>query len=374
MFPSELVELLHAETVLDKSFPTEGLLRQLREGDPLRKAQVKRNFALPHPLDYEWLFTTETAKALADRAIALDAESVLCVGTPSVFAELTGSTSAKAVLLDRPHIRPTTEPGGYAGANTLALDRYGLVADLIGLADVAIVDSPWYPEYIIYFTSVAAACLKPGGIIFSAVPPRFTRPGIDKELGRICSALACLGITFIGSEQSAVRYQAPPFEVATLKELGLHGVPHEWRLGDVLLFQVDRLIDPSLISAPVSSEQWQELSIGPSRVKFRKGENESQDASLVAVTRSGVMPSVSRRNPMRHRVNVWTSGNRGFECHAPTVLFNGVMGHQLGDEACGFCERKLSIDLTPHERLALRESIRSLFQLAAEEETEIAWQ
>src|SRR5689334_13872624 len=53
----------------------------------------------PHPIDFEWRYTAETADALA-KLLASSSRRIGCLGTPSVFIRLVHA-GANAVLVDR---------------------------------------------------------------------------------------------------------------------------------------------------------------------------------------------------------------------------------------------------------------------------------
>lgn len=75
--------------------------------------------------------------------------------------------------------------------------------------------------------------------------------------------------------------------------------------------------------AATTRKDWTEQVFGSVRVRIRHQEQSSNtsstamalgDPALISLVPHDILPSVSRREPVRELVDVWTSGNRVFRC------------------------------------------------------------
>ena len=73
---------------------------------------------------------------------------------------------------------------------------------------------------------------------------------------------------------------------------------------------------------------WDEISIGPVRIKIRheKGQIDTYDIKLHSIYPSDIYPSVKRSSRGKGvDINVWTSGNRVFRCSNPALLYFALL-------------------------------------------------
>lgn len=369
LFPSLLHRALNLKFQENHCNLSAGLAAALTKGDIGKRAKVSKSLALPHPLDFEWLFTPESSHELASE-IAYNGAELICVGAPSIFeSALRIAPQVRRVLVDRSEVVKLQQMNLRSQDSAFVLEDFSKFGNT---GDVAIVDSPWYPEHTIYFATTAAAMTKTGGRIFVVVPPKFTRPSVDVEVTAIICTLEKFGLELKNILPAKVEYQAPPFEVATLKALGLYGVRHDWRVGDILEFSVNgksvgRPPEPLRVT-----DSWQEVHFKSSRIKFRIGRSSGSPA-LRQLVAGHVLTSVSRRDPIRQRVTVWTSGNRGFECANTFVLRLGFEAWTRGCSVIRTVEGNLGWKLNEEDKAALNNSINLLDQIIIEEENEIEW-
>ncbi len=59
---------------------------------------------------------------------------------------------------------------------------------------------------------------------------------------------------------------------------------------------------------PILPESWHEANFGPVRIKLRRTET----PDLGSLVPGDILDTVSRRDPIRMRIGLWTSGNRVF--------------------------------------------------------------
>jgi hypothetical protein len=183
-------------------------------------------------------------------------------------------------------------------------------------AQAAIVDPPWYPadtKVFLWATNLACAV---GARIILCQPTLATRPGIAEERAALLDELPQLGYICRRIHSDRARYRTPHFEVTSLKAAapGLP-VPGDWRVGDVMM--LEKTSDPPKKLAPgPPTEAWLEALFGPVRIKLRR----TNPPDLGGIVTGDVLDTVSRRDPIRDQIGVWTSGNRVFSLNHPEML------------------------------------------------------
>jgi hypothetical protein len=267
-----------------------------------------------HPGDYEWRFTADAAMALLDQATSgLPSGAVVAhLGTPTTFVlgrEHHGAL--RHVLLDRN--RSVVE----ALDVTDDMYRIDLTIDeppQLG-AVAAILDPPWYPTDTQAFLVATNRVCARGARIVLCQPTLATRPGVAEERAALLDELPRLGFRYHDTA-APVRYQMPHFEASSLKVAapGLL-IPTDWRVGDVLTLEK---ISDSVAYGPrvMPVETWQEVIFGPVRIKLRR----TGPPNLGSLVPGDVLDTVSRRDPVRQRIGLWTSGNRVFTLADPTAI------------------------------------------------------
>jgi hypothetical protein len=110
------------------------------------------------------------------------------------------------------------------------------------------------------------------------------------------------------AEKSIVRYEMPHFELVSLRSaVPTIEVPSDWRTGDLLV--LERSSAPQSFPVILVQEApFSEKRFGPARVKLRR----TAGPDLSELVPGDVLDTVSRRDPIRSQIGLWTSGNRVF--------------------------------------------------------------
>ncbi len=274
----------------------------------------------PHPLDYDWRYAPSAVDHLLDVVCrrSVDGDTVVMIGTPSLFL------AAQRSDLDRTFVLIDANKTTVGRLRELGFDRYVLHRDVftgavpdLG-ASVVVADPPWYPEHVDAFLWAAASCSRPGSAVLISLPAVGTRPGIRAERREFQSSALSQGLRVTRTSAGALPYVSPPFEVNALRAAGWTALPLEWRRGD--LIELQRRGDPGARPVRIPGDpRWEERSLGLVRIRTRRRRPSGCDPRLIRVVDGDILADVSRRNPIRSRVDVWTSGNRIFECADPAV-------------------------------------------------------
>jgi hypothetical protein len=273
-----------------------------------------------HPADYDWRFTPETARTLAARAVAglPNGAVVAHLGTPSTFlAGQEFQPSHRHVLMERNQATiDALRTGGQAGAEVIRVDLAAEQPPHLQAA-AAIMDPPWYPADTLAFLAGGSLACRLGARLWLCQPTPATRPGVVAERAVLLAKLPAFGLACEAVWPAEVRYYTPHFEAMSLRTtLAEVTVPDTWRAGDLLQL---RKIATAVFQAAAagSGRSWREARFGPVRIKLRASHGEHDLAPLVP---GDVLATVSRRDPIRERIGVWTSGNRVFGLANPGLV------------------------------------------------------
>ena len=97
---------------------------------------------------------------------------------------------------------------------------------------MAVIDPPWYDDVFRAFLGRALWALTENGELFCTLPPRLTRPGIEKFRRDLINELIATGHEVLGLEIARL-YVVPRFEEVALNRLAeFRSIP--WRRADLL--------------------------------------------------------------------------------------------------------------------------------------------
>lgn len=371
VYPTELLaslDRLAAAGAINPALPA--TLRHEAKNGPVSGAKSRRSLLpLPHPVDFEWRFTTDASRSLLNHAADLTPADgdILLFGTPGLAAEaLTLPISRRLALLGEPN----TVTDFLFALNQAIGSPLDIAFCSSGLpresADAVLLDPPWYLDFVRPMLAGAAHACRPGGFVLISLPPDGARPTAETDRQAAIGFGKRLGLAIVERQPLSIAYETPFFERNALRAAGM-ATPLQWRRGDLVVFRKVRA--PSL-PAPSSqrSHLWTEVVIGRMRLFIRKGGNaEGGNAKLVPIVAGDILPSVSRRDPRRSAANVWTSGNRIFQTDNPQLLLEAAIS--CASEAMGSGIHP-GLWGTLREREAMERVAAELLELATLEEVE----
>jgi hypothetical protein len=281
---------------LGLSVPTQGVARALSE-QPCPEL---------HPLDYEWYFSRICAQSVAEKLSQLPSP-ILCLGAPTV-AKALAEIGHSVVLIDR---------------NPLVEVRLGRLHDRIQLQTTDLThlirashqfgtvffDAPWYPEQEELWLWQATRAVRPGGTIAFSLPPPLLRPMALTDRVAILHEAERIGDVSI--EEEVLTYDTPLFEAEALRASGLPLLPN-WRTSDLVLITNVRGLAERHARDRFDRDIWDTWVIGCQVIKLRRtpGSNSTPPLQSIPGTVDWVYHSVSRRDPSRASIDLWTSRNR----------------------------------------------------------------
>lgn len=269
----------------------------------------------PHPLDYDWRFTSDTQSFLTGEVLRLmgKEESVCVFGAPSLFLELQG-----------------------AGSNPILIDKNAFLAERLGSARVicadlfmplptklrcslVIADPPWYLEYYEAFILRASEALEQEGYLLLSMLPSLTRPSALGDRVHVIEYCRRAGFDLVECAASNLSYESPPFERAALSTEGLSC--EQWRSGDLFVFKKVSDLEGDLQNGLMSTEDiWHTFEVCNIVVKIRDRNEAESIFNYELASKGPYFTSVSRRAPERSNIDLWTSDNRVYTLSRPSIM------------------------------------------------------
>ena len=193
-----------------------------------------------------------------------------------------------------------------------------------------VADPPWYQDYYELFLSRAKDLVEQGGLIHLALFPPFSKKSALRERTAIFSFAQNNGIDLIELKSGLLKYDTPRFELKVLEAGESPPVKSEiWRRGDFATFYVSNKTGRDIIMQ-VEDGSWSEFIFGRKTIKLRhKEKNVNHYASPKienVVAGDPYFPSVSRKHPLRNKIDLWTSGNQAYKVEGSYVILIMLKG------------------------------------------------
>lgn len=326
-----------------------GLYQNL-SNEPEMGRTVEASFTGPdlHPLDFEWYFTTKCAGDLA-RTLSNDSGYVLCLGSPTV-AVAVARLGQKALLVDRNPLIRNRLARGLTSLQFILSDLLNPLP-LKRCFPAVFFDAPWYPEFTMRWLWQAMQVVRQGGIVAFALFPPCLRPEAAHERSQILKQVSSFGQVKIQKE--ALSYETPLFEREALARCGVR-ITTSWRRADLVLIRVNEIPQEYPPICYNHEERWDSFILGHQVVKLRRHTHgEGFILAPLEDCSDYVFPSVSRRDPRRNQIDLWTSRNRVARVGQRYIVFTILDLLARGTDINQLKESPIlsSISLTDREQL-----------------------
>jgi hypothetical protein len=297
--------------------------------------EEESEFPEPHPLDFDWRFTRRTLERLQSRIGDSKAKTIAVLGAPTLFKYLTEKGKSVHLFDRNDQIISYLKRARYNEVTHCDLFRYSAH----NRYDSVVADPPWYLDHYRAFVEAARRMLDPGGRLLLSVLPPLTRPSAEDDRSAIVSFALERGFDLVSTEPGLLGYLSPPFEREALKTEGL--TLRAWRFGDLYTFVLSERDVPKYKAESTEQEQlWRTFTVGPMVVKVKWDGTHFRDAfgfDNVSEMNDIRLRSVSRRSPLRSKINLWTSRNIALHVSRPDLACAAlqllVEGHNNEDVA-----------------------------------------
>jgi hypothetical protein len=294
----------------------------------------ERRFSDPHPADYDWRYTLNCRADLVRRVVQVVECSgrVALLGCPTLLPELANKKRA-VVLFDR-NERVLRDLGAMGFCEGIVHhDLFDPIPGTTAWYDLVIADPPWYRPFQRAFVLRASELLSNGGLLLLGTLPWLTRPEAPKDRAEVFNFTLGAGFNVAGVEQGVLSYESPRFEVASLQMQGMNC--GEWRTGDLWTFKKAREpVEGLATPRPADELQWDEYEVGRRRLKVRRRKEPCpSEFRAEFVDTTAVLGDVSRRNPLRSKIDLWTSDNEAFSVSRLEIMRRALECLQNGEGA-----------------------------------------
>lgn len=298
---------------------------------------IMKRIHLPHCLDYEWWFTHGGREKVADLLLhnnPLPApRSVVFLGSP-LFGAFASSLlpESQIYILDksRATLEAIREDVDSVRVHLVHYDAEDMLPqEFVGIADMVFFDPPWYVDYYDLFLrrSTQLTFGRYATVAF-VLFPLLTRPASLQERKQVFEIAMSYGLSLVSMDTQVAHYYTPQFEQETLASKGIEA--KNWRRGDLAMFVSDGSRLPENIALRVEEGQWLELIVGKIKVKVRVKDEDPNTYIFPELLdfADGVvaLPTVSRRDPIRSEIDLWTSTQRGFKIKGWKAIWKIVEG------------------------------------------------
>jgi SAM-dependent methyltransferase len=272
----------------------------------------------PHPLDYDWRFTTLSLSVLAGVLDELGTDRIAALGAPTLYLHLWRSGKTASLFDQNARLLDQFRKAGMESLVCCDLLNH---PPFKAQFDAVVADPPWYLDHYTAFIGTAHQLLAVGGFLLISVLPRLTRPTASHDRKRILDFANDLGFDLLQVMPAILSYSSPPFEVSSLKAVGLWS--GNWRTGDLFIFKKTTRQPKEMVNASVADrDEWASFAVGSTSVRVKRstgrvGRLLFEPASL---TGDVYLHSVSRRSPARSSIDLWTSRNLALKITRPEYL------------------------------------------------------
>lgn len=378
------VQRLYEQELISADVYTQ-ILKSAKEIPPLENENYLKTLPVPHQVDFDWRFSNNGIKYFVDFINSKVENSskktrIAFIGSPSLFRFFcTNVTNCDAVyLIDfnaKKHIGNFNIP---AYAHVLDCNLHYNIDPKYEientLADIVVMDPPWYPEYYEKFFEIADVISGNQCIVIGVAPPILTRQTINQERADINAYIEALGFHNLQYTENCIEYYTPPFERNVLKSYGINNYSNCWRKGD--FFFTERIekkkIEQTNTMLLSSGGGWTEKDIGLVRFKIRNTEkrgDEDFEIKLISLYKTDIYPSVSRRFKGSNNINIWTSGNRVFHCTNVPVLFM-ILDYFYETDIVNIIEKEYNVKIALLHKNEIEQVIKKLKQIVELENKE----
>jgi hypothetical protein len=333
---------------------------------PTARSTVER--PVPHPLEFYWRNDDASLAHFCELLSTYGLGSTIAyLGMPNVFQLARASLPGRHhVMIDRSIPRMNVLA---TGEQAIRLDVLRETPPPLG-ADAVVTDPPWYPEHLRSFLWAAARLLKCGAMLYASLPPDGTRPGVVHERAELLEWARHIGFELMDYEVSALRYVSSPFELASHRAAAIGGIPLDWRCGDLGVLRLVEKRDAPRPVVPEDEGRWLTFTIDeiPVWVRDRDPDDGPLTGQLLASLLDGdVLATVSRRDPRRARIDVWTSLNRVYTTTHPAAVQAVCRALAEREDPVMAVAAELERALSPEEENAVVETTARLERIVAEE-------
>jgi len=260
----------------------------------------------PHPAYSQWRITKDSTKIILSKIFEKNYKNICFLGCPILGIEFSKLKQGKVKILDID--KDVLDYASKFADTTIYNVGKNVPEKIKNKFECVVCDPPWYYDDISLFIKRATDLVKIGGTIYLSLPGILTKPSIPEERLEFQKLLSSLKL-IITELQPIVEYEVPPFEYMAYKDIPVFS-GEVWRKGDWVKIKKCGNVKTKVPRAKFF-QGWTEYSFGKKRIfiKNNKENDEYRKPKLIFLCQDNILNSVSKRNPLIAKIDIWTSRN-----------------------------------------------------------------
>lgn len=318
---------------------------------------IAKDMPHEHPQQYQYWFNCSTCKNILNIAVEMmlsQKPRLAFIGTPllALYFHLAFPEWFITVIDISEVIIEYLRPFFHGQANLILADvRQKPAPSGLGSHDMVFIDPPFYPDFYRSFLEWANSMQNDGSLLFTVLFGTAVK-GNNSERKIVMDEISKYYV-FIKSYDNILKYSVPRFESQTYRIKLTNDINiSDWRQNTLGIFSKCTICEEPHFHE--EDDEWTEYVFGKKRIMVRKRSPSDSDLLLLQ-TLSGSSPiltSVSRKNPDRQFISLWTSDNEVYTAgKSALTLIHAILSEMdsdglIKDMAIRDFERKYGRDKT----------------------------
>lgn len=278
----------------------------------------KANLPEPHPANYEWRYTEQSATDIVKMILegVNENSKICCLGTPSIALELINQGKGNQTTfldINEPLKKLIETTFDNTGITCKTYDAQNIPQkNLLGVFDIVVINPPWYLDYYQLFISRGIQFLKDkGGKIIMPLFPPLSRHNAINDLVSIKEFIVNSNCTEIKS-LGLVEFEMPEFEKAILK-LSDTPIPQtNWRNAELVELNYSQNKRASILgNIKIEKRKWLRYAEDKIAVVANPSSiSNSTENNTKYTAETKILPTISRKEIEKMEIDVWDSNNK----------------------------------------------------------------
>ncbi len=298
---------------------------------------IEKNMPHGHPQQYQYWFNSSTCEKILRIAVEMMTSQrprLAFIGSPllSLYFHLAFPEWPITVIDISEVILEYLRPFFHGQVNMIIADVRQKPAPLeLGIHDVVFIDPPFYPDYYRSFLGWANSMQNDGGLLFAVLFGTAVK-GNNIERKIVMDEIS-KHYVFIKSYDDLLKYSVPRFEKHTYRTKLPNNINiSDWRQNTLGVFSKCIVYaEPHFYE---EDDEWIEYKFGKKRIIVRKQSNNNSDLFFLRPLsdNSPILTSVSRKNPDRQSISLWTSDNEVYTASKSALNLVHAILREMGPD------------------------------------------
>ncbi len=269
-----------------------------------------KNYPEPHPAYSQWRIDKKSESLIFKKLNNKHYSSICFLSCPVLGMRFAQKNKSKITILD---IDSDVIKKSKKYATSVIYDlKNPIPKNLINKFNCVVCDPPWYSDDINLILARASDLVVLGGSIYFSLPRILTRPKLIEDRLIWQKKMSDWGLLIV-EIYPEINYEVPAFEYCAYQDIpAFSGAV--WRIGDWVKVKKVVTCCKKNIKIKPNNNEWLIFSAGSKRI-FLKNKKLTgyQPPQIISLIDNDVLKSVSKRNPLIKKIDIWTSRNEVFK-------------------------------------------------------------